>query len=196
MSSISPLYYQCGAEGDTCTITSPESIAYVATDGTGDIYYRNSSKNFICHSDSFKNQWTDGDPSPNHVKICKSAQIPPDIANPNNTFYDSNGNPSGWQLCGKENDICNPNGSTPVDMLYGAQKAFFYANASSAACNEKIFGDPNPNIQKACYWRAQGGPVPPPQPKPSRVPFYVILGVGSTILIIIIILIILTLIRK
>ena len=205
MSQLSPTYTKCASEGATCPVTGIESVAYSAIDGAGGIYYRNTNKSLVCNDIPYG-----GDPAPNHVKQCSSMTIPSDIANPSATFFDATGNPNGWTKCASENQICNPNVSEPVDILFGAQKSFVYANANQTPCSSRIFGDPKIDVVKGCYWRKPGIPLVPVTPglspiipvTPSPVPSsnktlkFTLIGIGSIILLVIIILIIYVIIKR
>ena len=207
MATLSSAFQQCATENSTCPISSPSAVAFVATDYTGDIFYRNPTADIVCNTSSFG-----GDPSLGHSKDCYSLQLPSDVANPDSTFYDANGNPSNWTVCGPENQTCNPLGTTPVDILFGSQKKFVYTNAASVPCETKIFGDPNPYVPKQCFWRTSSvnpgppgpsppgppGPQPPGPPSPprSRAALYIILAISGIILLIIIIAIIIMLTKK
>lgn len=141
MTSISPSYQKCAAENGICNYNKTDSIAFAATDGTGSVYYRNSTNPEQCNVTTF------GDPSVGHPKQCYSMQVPSNI-----TY--SNGLPVGFAVCSGENGICTPpNSGRPADILYGANGSYVYANATSTPCNSTVFGDPAPGIEKYCYWR-------------------------------------------
>ena len=58
--------------------------------------------------------------------------------------------PGTWTKCAVENGSCAVSGSSVV--AFGAGGKFNYVSATSAtACNTTVFGDPNPNVAKACY---------------------------------------------
>ena len=161
-SIVSPAYTQCAPQDGTCNFTDTvASLAYAATDGTNYPYYRNLSSPVVCKKDHFG-----GDPAPHHTKACYKATIPADFLNADGSYYDtSTGDPigNGWQFCtaGGKNNICKPSGDIPVDMLYGSDRSFTYANASSVPCNNDIFGGPSDGN---CFWRM---PLGPPGPAPA-----------------------------
>lgn len=161
---------------NACGFTGTQSIGYAAIDGSGLVYYRNLSNSTPCSNDIFVQPSgvpvppNPGDPSYGHLKACYNAAIPPDIL-AGGTFYDSTGNPSGWKQCAVsgQNSICNPtpNQNIPLDILYGANGHYVYANAIQTACNEYVFGDPAPGLTKSCWWRSAANTPPPYTPTPS-----------------------------
>jgi hypothetical protein len=214
--SVSPAYVQCASENGTCTFPGTQSVAYSTGTGQGATYFRNLSNNVACNSITFGS-----DPSPNNVKKCYHASIPQDIITAGPGFYDNNGNPNPtvWTQCASENGTCNPNVNQPVDILYGANNSYTYANATSTPCNDTIFGGPGTGTNKACYWRyplnsqaPSQAPIPTPPvpvspitpvspiipvspvipvtPSSSSKDAFIFLGVGLAILLIIIIIIV------
>ena len=159
MSNISPAYSQCATENQQCSFTGPMSIAYTAATTTSPAYYRNAPNGIPCNNTTF------GDPSPNNPKQCLISNIPTDIV------YVS-GIPTSFTKCADEKQTCNPGTSNPVDILYGANGSYVYANATSVPCNNTIFGDPSPNNPKACYWRipTQTSLAPPMSPQAPIAP--------------------------
>jgi hypothetical protein len=76
-----------------------------------------------------------GDPIPNTVKACYALPTAPGGA---------------WKQCAPENGTCTVAGTMTV--AYGANDHFAYGTfPNGTACNNTIFGDPNPNTVKACY---------------------------------------------
>ena len=65
------------------------------------------------------------------------------------------GGPAGYTFCANEDQTCSFSGIASV--AYGANGAFNYLPATnSIACNNATFGDPVPNIAKACYYQITG----------------------------------------
>ena len=191
MSAISPVYKSCAVENGTCSFTGTQSVAYTATAGNSPIYYRNLTTSTPCNNSIFN------DPSVGNQKSCYVAPIPADVAAGGSNFYDSNGNPVGWTKCADESGICNPGAGSPVDVLYGVNSSYVYANTSETPCSNDIFGDPKVGSGKSCYWRNIPTPTPgtppvtPPSPTPTppstKTGLYIGLGAGGIALIIIII---------
>lgn len=141
--SISPLYRPCSFENETCTFEGAKSVAYLANNETGSIYYRNPHTSILCNNASFGGN----DPAIGTNKKCMVAPIPTDI-----DF--ANGIPNNFSLCAQDGGICAPrNDGRPIDVLYGGGGNFVYANVTSTPCNTTVFGDPAPSFPKACYWR-------------------------------------------
>lgn len=64
--------------------------------------------------------------------------------------------PGTWSQCASENGTCAFSGT--MTIAYGANGKYFYRVFSNGtACNNTVFGDPNPGTAKACYLE----PVPP-----------------------------------
>jgi hypothetical protein len=128
---------------------------FTATDQTGKIFYRTVTTNTSCTRTFF------GDPSPNHHKQCLMTSVPTDIS------YDSAGVPKGeFKLCSIENGVCKSPDDKPIDILYGANGKYFYANAVSTPCDNASFGDPIPWV-KSCYWRPSTKLPSAPAPAPA-----------------------------
>jgi hypothetical protein len=171
--SVSPTYNLCAVEGKTCTFQPGQGLQSVAfatgTPGLGSVFFRQSVIDVPCNSKPFG-----GDPAVGHLKNCYNKSIPLDIVYPAPDFYDSNNNPAGWTQCADENNPCVPKDSNgqpivqPVDILYGANKSYMYANAVSTPCDSTTLGDPIIGTPKACWWRYPlVPPSPPPIPSPT-----------------------------
>lgn len=192
MSRLSDVYKLCAEEGNTCPITTPKSVAFNAINDAGQIYYRNTSNDLKCDASTFKA------PTSSNKRACFAADIPMDIAHPDASFFDAAGNPAGWAHCANENETCKPPVTGPVDILFGANKSFVYANANSVPCSVNVFGDPKFLARKNCYWRQGSTPsdtpitpiTPPSKWTTAEILKWVILGVGLLILIIILIVLI------
>lgn len=61
------------------------------------------------------------------------------------------GGPSGYTFCANENQRCNFSGTK--DVAYGLNTTFNYKDkvVDGIDCNNSTFGDPKPNVVKACY---------------------------------------------
>lgn len=139
--SVSPTYKKCADENGTCNFSGTQSVAYVSADGTGNVHYRNPTNTVACNNSIF------GDPAPGKVKQCLVSNIPKGIT------YNA-GAPIGFAKCADENGNCNPTtNSQLVDILYGENSSFVYANTPSVLCSNTVFGDPAQNSVKSCYWR-------------------------------------------
>ncbi|XWV26909.1 hypothetical protein QJ857_gp0141 [Tupanvirus soda lake] len=204
MSKLSSAYVKCATENGSCNATEKQAVAYTTDTGQGSIYYRNMSGTISCNNNTF------GDPSKGNTKYCYLAPIPADVLAAASGFYDSNGHPVGWTQCATENGTCNPNTGAPVDILYGANSSYVYANAPSTPCDNTIFGDPSVGHGKACYWRIpltpsgpsapnsvapgfQPSPSAPPSPSgpptPSSTNTMLYVGIGAVVLVILLLII-------
>ncbi|BCS82885.1 hypothetical protein QLL95_gp1238 [Cotonvirus japonicus] len=203
MSKLSPIYSSCAEQGSSCPLTTyRETIAYANPDTAGPIFYRNdegttaNSNKFSCSNASF------GNPTSSTTGYkCFSGVVPEDIRNADASFYD-NGAPKGWTKCADENSTCNPNQNIPVDILFGTDSSYVYANAESVPCNTATFGDPKVGSSKACYWRDPTlTPVSPgttPTTPTSKTPWWRHWGVyvGAALIILFIIIIVLIILFK
>ncbi len=65
----------------------------------------------------------------------------------------NNAAPNGrWQFCAQENGFCSaPPGAT---IRYGANRQFAKRRSANGGlpCTNRVFGDPIPNVLKACYY--------------------------------------------
>lgn len=149
MTTISNVYEFCSPEDSLCTFPGRRSIAYTASNpgAVGRVHYRNFSDNVECNDSVF------GDPSPGIKKSCYTTPIPNDVLRGGSSFYNAGGIPSYWTKCSDENGTCDPGVGKPVDILYGTNGLYTYANADRVTCNNEIFGDPAPGMRKSCYWR-------------------------------------------
>lgn len=151
VNKLSSQYRKCSNEGQQCFTGKNNSIAFMAADGSGPIFYRISSDGEIdCNISTF------GDPSPNKPKVCYAMSIPTDIQ------Y-ADGIPINLTPCSYENNICNPTGGNTYDLLYGRNGRYSYANITgSISCNDQTLGNPSPkyndSIRKQCYYRPNISP--------------------------------------
>lgn len=75
--------------------------------------------------------------------------------------------PFGYTFCVLEGAVCNFAGSQSV--AYGALPTFVYRDLTGGTpCTNAVFGDPLPNVQKACFLKPSGTPpTPTPIPPPD-----------------------------
>lgn len=151
-------YIKCANENETCKINTLSSVSYKATDNTGQIYFRDSSVPMMCDNVNF------GNPDAGKLKECSTLPVPYSITS---LKYDPvTGLPdksSGFNICAIEGSICNPslidtsvNSNTPIDILFGADKNYTYANIiGSIDCMDTVFGDVASNNKgnRVCLWR-------------------------------------------
>ena len=178
-STLAPEYKKCASEGGTCSLFDTQSVAYASEKEGTFPYFRVATGSIQCTDARFG----DPDTSSDAFKSCYASNIPKDVLVPTSTFYDSGGKPAGWTKCADESGICDPQAGKPVDILYGKDKAYVYARAESTPCNNDIFGDPLPSINKECWWRDPAkapSPPPPPADPPSTTDLPPANNVGGT----------------
>ncbi len=80
--------------------------------------------------------------------------------------------PSGAVNCSGEGGTCTLPSGTRATVYYGANNQFASktAQTGSIACNNDIFGDPAPNVVKACYYVQEAVTPTPPTSQPSTGP--------------------------
>lgn len=178
MSVLSDEYEFCSKHGDKCYLPPGlNSVAYAYGDNPGAIHYRTVRDDINCKNNKFG-------ASKHHD--CYYYTLPTEIAQPPIDFYDENGDPAGWKVCASEGGSCNPGKAYPVDILYGSERKFNYANAFLVDCNNDTMGDPNKGAKKKCFWREptftpvtpptdtttpdEPAPEPAPQPAPEPAP--------------------------
>jgi hypothetical protein len=68
--------------------------------------------------------------------------------------------PSGYNYCADEGGFCSFSGT--ADVIYGADNCYTSPRSftDGTACNNDVFGDPVPGVQKRCY--TNGSSLPPP----------------------------------
>jgi len=124
---------RCAAENGSCAVsgTSASGTSVIAFGAGARFNYLQTSSATTCNVTNF------GDPAPNVPKWCYVQTAQP--ASP------------GWQQCATENQNCAYSGLMTV--AYGANGAFKFATLGSGgtACDNAVFGDPAPNVAKACY---------------------------------------------
>ncbi|MBS2549353.1 hypothetical protein KGQ19_21035 [Catenulispora sp. NL8] len=119
---------RCAAENGSCAVTGSSVIAF----GAGGQYnYLETSNATACSDTVF------GDPDSGVAKWCYEQTAQP--ASP------------GWQQCATENQNCAY--SDLMTVAYGANGTYKFATLGSGgtACDDAVFGDPTPNVTKACY---------------------------------------------
>lgn len=69
--------------------------------------------------------------------------------------------PAGYTFCVLEGQRCNFSGR--MDIAYGANGIYYYQSGivDGIDCNNATFGDPLPNVQKACYTKLSPDTTPP-----------------------------------
>lgn len=75
--------------------------------------------------------------------------------------------PAAWTDCATEGNVCSFSGTRQV--RYGANNSYATQTATgSIACTNAVFGDPMPNVVKACqYSTTTSTPAPTPAPAPA-----------------------------
>ncbi|MEK8030797.1 M12 family metallo-peptidase [Ideonella sp. DXS29W] len=121
-SAAQPDYVYCASEGQTCSFSGTRMVAY----GSGStLFYRRLTGGTACNNAVF------GDPTPGVAKTC---YVGADV----------------YSQCSSENQTCSFTGTRSV--AYGANGSFAYGTfTNGVACNNATFGDPAPNVAKACY---------------------------------------------
>jgi hypothetical protein len=122
-------FTSCAAEGSTCAVTGPTTVAYGAAGGF--VYRLVSAGSTPCTSAAFGTDPMYG--------VAKSCYLAP------------NGGPTGWTACASENGTCSP--GTARTVIYGARGAFYARwETGPVSCTSASFGgDPIPGVVKACY---------------------------------------------
>lgn len=66
---------------------------------------------------------------------------------------------SRYTYCAEEGQWCSFSGTK--DVFYGAEgkNAYKYGVTGGIACNNNVFGDPNPGVHKRCYIKDSMGPT-------------------------------------
>lgn len=124
---------QCAAETGTCSFTGTDTVAFGAQ---GKYDYATESSGVACSDTVF------GDPDYGVSKACYVEPAPPAAGV--------------WQQCAAETGTCSFAGTDTV--AFGAQGKYDYATVTGGtACDDAVFGDPDPGVSKACFMMA-----PPP----------------------------------
>ncbi len=153
--TVAPItYVKCADEGGNCTTTLPFQL-YAYTSGDPNLsnapthYKLIPGNNIACNDNTF------GNPQAGTPKKCYSRIYPDNIISLLKSKPDV-GKDSNWVVCAQENQICNiPSDKSNVDILYGVNGSYNYANVSKPImCNNTIIsGDPLPNVPKSCFYR-------------------------------------------
>jgi serine protease len=118
----------CAAEGGTCAFSGTREVRY----GAGSSFVSKTVTGSVaCTNAVF------GDPAPNVVKSCSysSTAVAPET----------------WTACANEGGTCTFSGTREV--RYGAGSSFVSrVFAGTAVCSNATFGDPLPNVVKACSY--------------------------------------------
>jgi hypothetical protein len=157
---ISPMYSKCASENSYCPFVGKRSVAYGSDDGKGTFFYRNLSNGTPCNNKTFaSHKYPAGDPATGHTKACYVSLLPADFVSGSKDYYDVHGVPTNWAKCSNQGQLCKPiNINTPVDILYGANGSYVYANAAAVDCSPTTFGNTPAGNSNACYWRTSRGP--------------------------------------
>jgi hypothetical protein len=122
-------WIQCAAENAPCSFSGTMTVAFGAN---GSYNYATETNGTNCADSVF------GDPLYNTVKACYL------IAPPSDTAI--------WNACSAENGACSFVGTHEV--AYGANGKYSYGSFTNGTpCNNSIFGDPNQNVVKSCYYQ-------------------------------------------
>ncbi|RKP49874.1 hypothetical protein D7Z26_18770 [Cohnella endophytica] len=63
------------------------------------------------------------------------------------------GGPTGYTFCAKEHDTCSLTGTN--NIAYGGNGIFAYGDKTgSFGCDNGLFGDPAPGVEKSCYYKS------------------------------------------
>jgi hypothetical protein len=118
----------CAAEGGTCAFSGTREVRY----GAGSSFVSKTVTGSVaCTNAVF------GDPAPNVVKSC--------------SYSSTVVTPETWTACANEGGTCTFSGTREV--RYGAGSSFVSrVFAGTAVCSNATFGDPAPNVVKACSY--------------------------------------------
>lgn len=132
----------CAAENGTCNFSGTMNVRYGAN---GTYVYKTTTGPVQCNNTVLS------DPTPGVAKACDYADPTPSST-------------ATWTRCSTEGSTCNYSGSKFV--RYGANNAYAVKVLSGPVlCNNTTFGDPAPNVAKACDTSdvtASATPVPAP----------------------------------
>lgn len=119
---------KCADENGTCSLTGSMVVRYGAN---GNYVYQTATGSVPC-----TNTFFGSDPAPYVVKACYATSVPP----------------TNWTQCASENGTCTVSGT--VTVAYGAGTRYAYKTVTnSTPCNNTVFGDPDPGVVKACYFK-------------------------------------------
>jgi len=128
----SEIWTTCAIEGGVCNVGGSRQVRYGANNSYA---YRNATSTIACTNEVF------GDPMYGTTKSCQVSSI-----------FSTSTAPAAatWTVCATENGTCSFTATREV--RYGANG--FYVGkifTGSAACNNKIFGDPAYGTVKSCW---------------------------------------------
>jgi hypothetical protein len=130
---------QCATEGSVCSFTGTRQVRYGANNSYATL---TATTSITCTNAVF------GDPMPNVVKTCQYASntsTPSPAPTPTPVPVET------WTACGNEGATCTFTGTREV--RYGANGVYTSkVVAGATACTNGVFGDPIPNVVKACTY--------------------------------------------
>jgi hypothetical protein len=164
MNKPSPAYKICASSVNrnkgTCNLPGGNySYAYYLSQAKTPypILYTNGTNSLVCDNASFGGRGF----ALVEPRNCSYTNLP-------KISYDNKGNPIGFIKCANDSEDYTPPDNTPVDILFGADGKYIYANIDSKTpCTIRTFGDPVPGVKKSCYCRLSEVPVPSPSPSPE-----------------------------
>ena len=125
--TTSGAWQQCATEGVTCSFSGTETVAFGAE---GKYEYATETGSLTCSDTVF------GDPDYGVAKACYIEAPPPAATT--------------WAPCSAETISCVVPGTHGI--AFGADGQYSYGTfTGSSACNNMVFGDPDPGHAKACY---------------------------------------------
>ena len=131
---LPPGYTNCAPESAQCSFSGTRVVAY----GAGTYTSKTVTSGTACTSGAFGT-----DPVSNVVKACYVAPA---------------GGPAGYTQCATESGTCSVSGWGRT-IAYGANGAFSTRVVNgNTSCTNAAFGDPLPNVAKACYLAPAGAP--------------------------------------
>jgi len=146
-------WIKCADEWGICALSGTTQVRYGLN---GTYVTRTASGSVGCNNNVF------GDPLPGADKICEYATLTP--------VPDPDPPPSStiWTKCANEWSTCNFTGTALV--RYGLNGTYVtMAATGSIACNNNVFGDPLPGVDKICeYQTSSSDPTPDPDPPPPN----------------------------
>lgn len=149
------------ANGTIFRIPANINIEVDAWDGDGNIsmvkFFQDAT---LLNSDStapYSYTWDDVQPGTYILKAIATDNDNNTITTEEITVYVSGG-PEGFEYCSSEGDECVSD--KLLNIAYGADSHFnyLYNVTGTTDCSSEVFGDPIPNVPKACY--AQEAPTP------------------------------------
>lgn len=139
---------RCASEWQTCSFSGTRQVRY----GLNSTWaYRTATGSIACNNSIF------GDPLPGADKVCEvettASEPPPPPPPPPPTS-------TTWTKCADEHQTCSFSGTHQV--RYGLNGTWAYQTATgSIGCNNAVFGDPLPGVQKICEYDGSSTTPPP-----------------------------------